>query len=238
MTKRKIILIAIISTILLSVMVTGIVLSYTQKLTAPAPKVMEVTSEPDYNIKISWKPIFGAKQYVFEYKYKTVYPNQKFTEIISDNSVIIKRVRGELEFRVQALSRREKQASVFSEWKTYNVEGLKLDRMKAFGFSSVSTDELMLDSSFEPVKYIYKGIAKEVEFYEYSDNHNPDGLILSFEELKDYKFNFPAGTTTTCKFRPVTNAEFMGSSIEGPIELKELYDMPTDYITIRYNKPE
>jgi len=236
--KTKIIVLVVFITVVVAVSL-GLGLGLTLKLAIPKPEVIEVTGEPDYTIKIGWEKVI-AKQYIIKYRYRDVYGEKYRYETTDDNFIVIKRVKGNLDFSVQALNTRDIQTSKFSKESTYNVESLKLPSLSGFGFKELSGGRGMVDDYFQPVKYVYKGEERTVEFYEFVDNHNPDDVeILSYGELIDFVFNFPEGETLV-KFRPVTYGEFGGTiiEIEDRIELKELYENSTTYVTAKFINPD
>lgn len=238
MEKKTKIIVLLVFVTLVVITVLGVSLGLTLKLSSPKPEVVEVVGEPDYTIKIEWKKVIGAKQYIIKYRYRDVYGEKYAFVTTDDNFVVIKRVKGNLDFSVQALNGREIQTSNFSNERTYVVEGLKLPALKSFGFTELPSFSAKINQDFEPVTYIYKGAEKEVEFYEFSDNHNPgDVVVLSYAELVEYVFNFPPGETYA-KFRPVIYATIGDTIVDGPIELKELYENPTTYVVVRHYNPE
>ncbi len=216
-----------------------------RKLKTPDAKVVSVNAEPSYTIEIAWEKVSGAKFYTVEYKYD-LYPDvvHSATEI-ANTSLIIKMVKGNLQFRIKALGNYLSNTSDFSEWQNYYVEPLVLDTFRGFNFKYVEGDGYQIDmDTFYPITYTYKGTVYAVNYYEI-DALNKDELrgedelqpqAVSLTQLENgLSFKLPSGSGEWNFYvRPVLYVEINGvkdyTQAEG---LYELYDENISYTKIQ-----
>ena len=212
------------------------------QLKTPNASVISVNAEPDYTIDIGWEKVTGAESYTIEYKY-SLYPDEVFTASkIGGNSLTIKMIKGELQFRIKSVGKYASNTSEFSEWKKYIVDPLSLDTFRGFNFKIVAGKGYQIDmDTFYPITYLYKGNTYVVNYYEIAVHSLEDNLTEEEYQFQTYSltqleegvsFYFDGGTWI-CYVRPVLYVDINGikdyTQTEG---LYELYNEDIDYTVI------
>ncbi len=235
LAKKWLVIIIIVAVLAVAGGAYGAVYGVThRKLKTPTAEVTSVVGEPDYTITISWNKVSGARVYTVEYIY-SVYPDTVYTaNEIGGTELTIKRVKGELKFRIKALGKYESNTSDFSEWYSYNVVPLTLDPFRGITFKNVGNQGYQIDMDyFYPVTYVYKGEQFTINYYEVDaigpgeerDQNSLQPYAYSLLELHEgVTFNFPVGSGTWQFYiRPVLYVNVNG--VKEYIHNKEIYEL-------------
>ncbi len=213
-----------------------------RQLKTPEISVANVNAEPSYTIDLEWKRVSGAVSYTLEYKY-ALYPDESYTVTdITTTSYSIKMVKGVLEYRIKSVGKYSSNDSMFSEWKSYQVEPLTLDVFRGISLKLVEGRGYQIDMDyFYPVEYVYKGETYKINYYEIdfvNENEFRDELYpytYSLTELQEgINYYLPLGSGEwTVYVRPVLYVNVNGvkdyTAIEG---LYELYDENIEFTVI------
>ncbi|MBO5773962.1 MAG: hypothetical protein J6R44_03930 [Clostridia bacterium] len=214
-----------------------------RQLQTPVISVKNLSAEPDYTLDLVWDEVPGAISYTIEYKY-SLYPDVTHTATgVAGTSLTIKRVKGEVQYRIKSVGRYSSNTSDFSEWGAYQIAPLELDAFRGFNFKIVEGAGYQIDmDTFSPVTYNYKGATYAINYYEIAahsleENVTEDELQLQTYSLlqleEGVEFHFPSGTWNFY-IRPVLYVDVNGvkdyTQIEG---LYELYNEDIDYTIIK-----
>ena len=235
LTKKAIIFIVVASLILVSGATVGIYLGVTSYvLDTPEISIsdVDVTASPDYTITINWTSIKKAQKYYVEYEYATLEKGVIHKAETTDNKLIVSRKRGEFRVRVVALAKNAKNSGQFTEWYIKDVKAIELDGVRLFNFKNQNGEYYIDFATFTPVKYTYKGIEREVEYYEFIDQYNDEPLILSLGQMRNHAFHFPTGEVWEYKVRPSNYAVINEQTFFEPKELYEIFEC-SQYTTIQ-----
>ncbi|MBR6750741.1 MAG: hypothetical protein IKM01_00620 [Clostridia bacterium] len=235
LTKKAIIIIVVASLIILSGATVGIYFGVTSYV-LDTPQISiddsDITANPDYTITIKWTPIKRAEKYYVEYEYATVEKGVIHKTETTSNSLTVARKRGEFKVRVVALAKKDKNSGQFSEWYTKDVKAIELDSVKLFNFKNQNGEYFIDFTTFTPVRYTYKGIEREVEYYEFTDEYNDEPLILSLGQMRNHAFHFPSGEEWEYKVRPSNYAVINEQIFVEPKELYEIFEC-SQFTTIK-----
>lgn len=214
-----------------------------RQLGTPVISVKSISAEPDYTIDLVWDEVPGAESYTVEYKY-ALYPETTHTASgIAGTSLSIKRIKGEVQYRIKSVGKYASNTSPFSDWGKYEVAPLELDTFRGFIFKIVEGEGYQIDmDTFYPVTYTYKGNSYAVNYYEIAAHYSEDNVSEEDLQFQTYsllqleegiEFHFPSGTWDFY-VRPVLYVEINGvkdyTQIEG---LYELYNEDIDYTIIK-----
>lgn len=235
LTKKAITLIVVASLIIVSGATIGIYFGVTSYVLG-TPQISisddDVTASPDYTITINWTSIKKAHKYYVEYEYATVEKGVVYKVETTTNKLTVSRKRGEFRVRVVALAEKAKNSGQFTEWYTKDVNAIELDSVKLFNFKNQNGEYFIDFTTFTPVKYTYKGVEREVEYYEFIDQYNNAPLILSLGQMRNHSFHFPAGEVWEYKVRPSNYAVINEQIFLEPKELYEIFEC-SQYTTIQ-----
>lgn len=208
------------------------------RLRAPVAEVSGIIAEPDYTVTLAWSASDGADSYDVEYEYG-IYPGDVHSVTTGTTSVTVKRVKGELKYRVRAVAGEEK--GEFSEWLNYDVPELELDALRTFNIIFRDGKYYIDVDTFEPVTYLYKGERKTVNYYEFdllppdSEDTGRKPQAYSLTQIREgFAFNIGdiAGVWRLYA-RPALYVDVNGVKDYSQVkELNELYSSEPNYIII------
>lgn len=246
LSKKAIALIIVCALIVLASSCFGVTYAVLHRqLQTPVISVNNLSAEPYYTLDLVWNEVPGAVSYTVEYKY-SLYPESIHTATgIAGTSLTIKRVKGELQYRIKSVGKYESNTSLFSEWGKYEVAPLELDTFRGFNFKIVEGAGYQIDmDTFNPVTYNYKGTTYAINYYEIAAHSLEENVTEEELQLQTYsllqleegiEFHFPSGSGTWNFYvRPVLYVDVNGvkdyTQIEG---LYELYNEDIDYTIIK-----
>lgn len=228
-TKRLTIIIAALSVILIAGGIfVGLYLTR-DTVTKPAPYVKEVN---DFTVVIVWDKVPFAAGYVLSYRYPDF--GTEFTNIdTASTSAEIPRKRGKLQFA--ALSYDNRSDSDFCELITEQIEAYTLSIPQSITVEKIKDEKGIncVRISFEPVTYkTAEGTTPKVGYYQIcwqpAGRVTFDEIILNFTVAPQYMFYLPEGDLYI-KIRPVNYAVLENTTVNLPLNLYELYEIPPEF---------
>lgn len=196
----------------------------------PAPSVVSVFGEPNYQVLIDWEPVRGA--YAYELQYEYAYEQGKKVIITTrDTSRRIERIKGELRYRMRTLSRNGEGKSDYTEWQTFTVPPLYIDvTPEQWEITKVEDGYKVSPQSWTALHYKFKSRNITVSFFDFvvvGPGHDKDAEFLLNMQTMDttlqHIFPFNPGVWTVY-YRPSICMFVLNNKKEYNDEIIKIYD--------------